>query len=380
MKLSKGFLLLLWGEIMKNTFGSSVSLTIFGESHGKAIGAVLDGLAPGIKIDENYIAAKMSQRRAYGKISTARHEEDEVEILSGVYKGFTTGTPIALVIQNADMHSKDYSSTRSLARPGHADFTGYCKYHGFEDFRGGGHFSGRITAPVVAAGAIVLNALKNKGIYIGTHIKKCAGVSDRCFEEYKNDIISLDGKIFSVLDENKEIEMKSAIEKAAECKDSVGGVLETAVYGIPAGVGEPWFDSIESVISHALFGMPAVKGIEFGKGFEFADMTGSKANDPFVFESGKISTLTNNNGGINGGISNGMPIVFRTAVKPTPSIFQKQNTVDFINNSNAEIELRGRHDPCIVHRAAVVQDSLTALVIADMLSLRFGTDFLGSDK
>ena len=172
--------------------------------------------------------------------------------------------------------------------------------------------------------------------------------------------------------------MKSAIEKAAENKDSVGGVLETAVYGIPTGIGEPWFDSLESVISHAVFGMPAVKGIEFGRGFDLADMLGSKANDPFVCENGKISTLTNNNGGINGGISNGMPIIFRTAVKPTPSIFQKQTTVDFIKSENAEIELNGRHDPCIVHRACVVQDSLTALVVADMLALRFGTDYLAT--
>lgn len=365
---------------MKNTFGSSVSLTLFGESHGNAIGAVLDGIAPGIKINEEYIAKKMSQRMAYGKISTARHEEDKVEIVSGVYGGFTTGTPIALIIKNADMHSKDYSATRSLARPGHADFTAYCKYHGYEDFRGGGHFSGRITAPVVAAGAILLDALKNKGIYIGTHIKKCAGVQDRDFEDIKSDLISIDGKIFSVLDENKESEMKSAIEAAAENKDSVGGVLETAVMGVPAGVGEPWFDSLESNISHAIFGMPAVKGIEFGAGFGFADMTGSKANDGFVCESGKISTSTNNNAGINGGISNGMPIIFRTAIKPTPSIFQKQNTADFINKVNTEIELQGRHDPCILHRAAVVQDSLTALVIADLLALRFGTDFIGSEK
>ncbi len=365
---------------MKNTFGSSVSLTLFGESHGTAIGAVLDGLAPGIKIDEDYIATKMSQRRAYGKISTPRHEEDKVEIVSGVFEGYTTGTPIALIIKNDDTHSKDYSATRSLARPGHADFTAYCKYHGFEDYRGGGHFSGRITASVVGAGAILLSALRNKGIYIGTHIKKCAGVQDRDFDDIKNDIISIDGKVFSVLDEKKENEMKSAIEKAAENKDSVGGVLETAVWGLPAGVGEPWFDSLESVISHAIFGMPAVKGIEFGKGFGFADMTGSNANDPFNCDNGKISTATNNNAGINGGISNGMPIIFRTAIKPTPSIFRKQNTVDFINMENSEIELRGRHDPCIVHRAAVVQDSLTALVIADMLSLRFGTDYLGCDK
>lgn len=361
---------------MKNTFGSSVSLTLFGESHGEAIGAVLDGLAPGIKIDEEYIAKKMQQRMPYGKISTARHEEDKVEIVSGVYNGFTTGTPIALIIKNADMHSKDYSSTRYLARPGHADFTAYCKYHGFEDFRGGGHFSGRITAPVVAAGAILLGALQEKDIYIGTHIKKCAGISDRDFDDIKSDLIAVDDKIFSVLDTGKANEMKSAIEKAAENKDSVGGVLETAVFGIPAGVGEPWFDSLESMISHVVFGMPAVKGIEFGSGFEFSDMLGSQANDPFVCENGKISTLTNNNGGINGGISNGMPVIFRTAVKPTPSIFQKQTTVDFIKGENAEIELKGRHDPCIVHRACVVQDSLTALVVADMLALRFGTDYL----
>lgn len=364
---------------MKNTFGSSVSLTVFGESHGAAIGAVLDGVAPGIRVDEEYINKKISQRMPYGKISTARHEEDKVEILSGVYNGFTTGTPIAIIIKNDDTHSKDYSATRELARPGHADFTAFEKYHGFEDFRGGGHFSGRITAPIVAAGAVLLSALKEKGIFIGTHIKKCAGVFDRDFDDVKNDIISIDNQIFSVLDSEKEKLMKTAIEKAAENKDSVGGILETAIYGLPTGVGEPWFDSLESVISHAIFGMPAVKGIEFGKGFEFADMRGSEANDAFIIKNGKIKTTSNNNAGINGGITNGMPVIFRTAIKPTPSIFQKQNTVNFIKNQNAEIELKGRHDPCIVHRASVVQDSLTALAVADMLALRFGTDYIGRD-
>ena len=364
---------------MKNTFGSSVSLTVFGESHGAAIGAVLDGVAPGIKVDEEYINKKISQRMPYGKISTARHEEDKVEILSGVYNGFTTGTPIAIIIKNNDTHSKDYSATRELARPGHADFTAFEKYHGFEDFRGGGHFSGRITAPIVAAGAILLSALQKKGIYIGTHIKKCAGVSVRDFGDIKNDIIEIDNKIFSVLDSEKEALMKFEIEKAAECKDSVGGILETAVYGLPTGVGEPWFDSLESMLSHAIFGMPAVKGIEFGKGFEFADMMGSEANDAFIIENGNIKTSSNNNAGINGGITNGMPVIFRTAIKPTPSIFQKQSTVNFIKNQDAEIELKGRHDPCIVHRASVVQDSLTALAVADMLALRFGTDYIGSD-
>ncbi len=364
---------------MKNTFGSSVSLTVFGESHGEAIGTVLDGLAPGIKVNTEYIEKKMRQRMPYGKISTARHEKDEVEIVSGVYNGYTTGTPIALIIKNGNTRSKDYSLTRSLARPGHADFTAYCKYHGFEDFRGGGHFSGRITAPVVAAGAILLDALKNKGIYIGTHIKRCAGISDRDFDDIDSDINVLDDKLFSVLDADKENEMKSAIEKAAADKDSVGGILETAVSGMPAGVGEPWFDSLESIISHVMFAMPAVKGIEFGKGFGFADMFGSQANDPFAVKDGFVVTKTNNNAGINGGISNGMPIIFRTVIKPTASIFKKQDTVDFIKNENAEIELQGRHDPCIVHRAAVVQDSLTALAVADMLALRFGTDYIGSD-
>lgn len=365
---------------VKNTFGTSVSLTLFGESHGTAIGAVLDGIAPGIKIDSSYIQKKMNQRMPYGKISTARREEDKVEFVSGVYNGFTTGTPLTIIIKNGDTKSKDYSLTRSLARPGHADYTAFCKYHGYEDFRGGGHFSGRITAPVVAAGAVLLDTLKMKGIYIGTHIKKCAGVCDRDFNNIKDDILLIDNKIFSVLDEEKEDKMNSAIENAAENKDSVGGVLETAVFGLPKGLGEPWFDSLESLIAHALFGMPAVKGIEFGKGFDFADMFGSCANDPFTVENGDVVTATNNNAGINGGITNGMPVIFRTAIKPTPSIFRKQDTVDFFENKCSQIELQGRHDPCVVHRASVVQDSLTALVIADLLAQRFGTDFIGSDK
>ncbi len=359
---------------MKNTFGNALSVTLFGESHGTAIGAVIDGLAPGIKIDEEFIKKQMNKRRAYGKISTPRHEEDTVEIISGVFGGFTEGTPVTLLIKNQNTRGGDYE--RNAARPGHADYTAYCKYHGYEDFRGGGHFSGRLTAPLVAAGAIVLSALNNKGIYIGTHIKKCAGVEDKSFDNITDDIKSLDGKIFSVLDEEAESRMKANIEKAAEEGDSVGGILETAITGLPAGAGEPWFDSFESVISHGIFSIPAVKGIEFGLGFGFADAKGSQANDPIMYDGENVITATNNNAGINGGVTNGMPVVFRTVIKPTPSIFKEQNTIDFIKKENTTLSLKGRHDPCIVHRASVVQTSVTALAAADLLVQRFGTDYL----
>lgn len=359
---------------MKNTFGNALSVTLFGESHGEAIGAVVDGLAPGIEIDENFIKKQMDKRRAYGKISTARQEEDRVEILSGVFEGRTTGTPLALMIKNQNTRSGDYQ--RNAARPSHADYTAYCKYHGFEDYRGGGHFSGRITAPLVAAGAIALDALRKKGIIIGTHIKKCAGIEDRDFGDIKEDINYLDDKIFSVLAPEAAEKMQKNIEKAAEEGDSVGGVLETAIDGLPAGVGEPWFDSFESMLSHGIFSIPAVKGIEFGAGFGFSDMKGSEANDPLRYSDGKVITQTNNNAGINGGITNGMPVIFRTAVKPTPSIFKGQNTIDFIDEENTVLSLKGRHDPCIVHRAAVVQTSVAALVTADLLTQRYGTDFL----
>ncbi len=363
---------------MKNTFGNALSVTLFGESHGAEIGAVIDGLAPGIKIDTDYIKKQMNKRRAYGKISTGRQEEDAVEIVSGVFEGFTTGTPLTLIIKNQNTRSGDYQ--RSAARPSHADYTGYCKYHGFEDYRGGGHFSGRLTAPLVAAGAIVSYALKNKGIFIGTHIKKCAGISDRNFENLAEDSENLDGKIFAVLDDDSAEKMKEKIEQIANEKDSVGGILETAITGLPAGVGEPWFDSFESMISHGIFSIPAVKGIEFGAGFSLADMLGSEANDPLKYDGEKVISLTNNNAGINGGITNGMPVIFRTVIKPTPSIFKEQQTVDFINKTDTVLELKGRHDPCIVHRAAVVQSSVAALAAADLLTQRFGTDYLGEDR
>ena len=361
---------------MKNTFGNNISVTLFGESHGEAIGAVIDGLPAGIKVDEDFIRHQLSLRRPVGKISTPRHEADEVRFLSGIFNGHTTGTSIAIVIENTNTHSADYASTRFLARPGHADYTAYCKYKGYEDYRGGGHFSGRITAALVAAGAVIMSALKDKGVEIGTHISHIHGVCDREFVNINDDIRALSDKEFAVLDADVEAKMKCEITAAREKGDSVGGVLETAVIGIPAGVGEPWFDSLEGVLSHILFSVPAVKGVEFGRGFDISKLYGSEANDPFRMENGKVITETNNNGGINGGISNGMPIVFRCAVKPTPTIFREQNTVDFEKNENAVLSMGGRHDPCIVHRARVVVDSVTAIALADMLVTKFGTDWL----
>ena len=370
---------------MKNTFGNSVALTLFGESHGSEIGAVLDGLAPGIAIDEAFIAHQLDLRRPAGTISTARHEADAFRIVSGVFEGKTTGTPLTILIPNSAQSSKDYAATRALARPGHADYTAFAKYHGFEDYRGGGHFSGRVTAPLVAAGAICLSALQAHGIYVGTHIAQCGNAHDEAFsadaDALKKQICELNGRIFATLSEHAAQAMQQEIEKVAAMNDSVGGVLETAVVGMPAGVGEPWFDSLESLLSHGLFSIPAVKGVEFGAGFDLTCSTGSVFNDAFrMTENGRVITTTNHNGGINGGISNGMPLQFRCAVKPTPSIFKPQETVDFLSGKNATLTIQGRHDPAIIHRARVVVDSVVALVLCDALALRFGTDWLGDQK
>ena len=362
---------------MKDTFGQSVSITLAGESHGPAIVTILSGMAPGIPVDEEFIAKQLTKRRPSGAISTARQEEDKFEILSGVFNGFTTGTPIAILIRNENTKSKDYSEISVTARPGHADYSAQCKYHGFQDFRGGGHFSGRITAGIVAAGAICASALSKKGIKIGTHIAECAGIPGGKFENIEEDIDSLNEKLFAVLDEEQGKKMEEAILLAKSEQDSVGGILETAITGIPAGIGEPYFDSIESQLSHMLFSIPAVKGVEFGSGFDFAKMRGSEANDSFrIDESGKVYTKTNHNGGINGGISNGMPIIFRSAIKPTPSISIEQETIDFSKSENKNFIITGRHDPAIIHRARVVVDSAAAIVICDILAQRFGTDWL----
>lgn len=361
---------------MKNTFGCSVAITLFGESHGEYIGAVIDGLAPGIKIDREYIANMLTLRRPNGKISTPRKEADNFMIVSGVVNDTATGTPITVLIPNENVKSGDYAEMKTVARPSHADYTAECKYHGYQDSRGGGHFSGRITAALVAAGAICKCALEQKGIFIGTHVKKCAGISDRDFSDIPDDINCLSKKTFAVLDEASGEKMREAILSAASDGDSVGGVLETAIVGVPEGVGEPWFDTVESMLSHMMFSIPAVKGIEFGAGFAICDMLGSEANDPIRMDGGRAVTVTNNNGGINGGITNGMPIIFRTAIKPTPTIFKPQETIDFKTMTNAALEPKGRHDPAIVHRARVVQDAAAAIVLCDALALRFGTDYL----
>ncbi|MBQ9468248.1 MAG: chorismate synthase [Clostridia bacterium] len=365
---------------MKNVFGDALTVTLFGESHGQAIGAVLDGLAPGIPVDEEIIAHKLFLRRPYGALGTARREKDGFSILSGVYNGFTTGTPLTIVIPNGDTRSKDYEALHGIARPGHCDYAAHEKYHGFEDDRGGGHFSGRLTAALVAAGAIAGSALSLRGVMIGTHILSLHGVVDRGFADYAEDIGMLDKLLFPVLDEEKAEKMKEEIAKAAEARDSVGGILETALTGLPAGLGEPFFDSVESKLAHALFSIPGIKGVEFGCGFGFSSLYGSEANDAFEMKNGRVITATNRNGGINGGLTNGMPLIFRCAVKPTPSIGKEQKTVDFIKGENTVVAVAGRHDPAIVHRARAVVDALTALVLYDLYAGRYGTDFFGGKR
>ena len=365
---------------MKNTFGNNLTVTLFGESHGPAVGCVIDGLAPGIKIDMENVRHCLMQRAARGDISTPRQEADEVEILSGVKDLTTEGTPVCLIIKNTTKISSAYSALENTPRPSHADYTAEMKYHGYQDKAGGGHFSGRLTAPLVAAGAIVRQALLALGIKIGTHIKELHGVADRAFYDLPRDIDEINEQSFPALDKGKAELMKKEIIKAKEAYDSVGGILETAIIGMPAGVGEPWFDTVEGILSHALFSIPAIKGVEFGDGFAFADMTGSEANDPYAYIDGKIVTTKNSNGGILGGITSGMPILFKTVVKPTPSISQPQNTVDIKALTNTVISVEGRHDPAIIHRARAVVDAVTALALGDLLATRYGTDFLAGGK
>ena len=365
---------------MKNTYGNALTVTVFGESHGAAVGAVIDGISPGIKINGDYIDKKLAMRRPSGKISTARVESDNYAILSGVFNGYTTGTPITVVIPNENTKSCDYSKLKVLPRPSHADFSAECKYHGFQDYRGGGHFSGRVTAALVTAGAIISNALESLGIKIGTHISRLHGISDRGFENLDDDINLLSETNFPVLSPEKAEEMHREIELARSMGDSVGGILESVITGIPAGVGEPWFDSAESMISHILFSIGGIKGVEFGAGFSLADMLGSEANDPFVVKDGSIQTKTNKSGGINGGITNGMPIIVRSAVKPTPSIYKEQTTVNLSSMKEETQRIEGRHDPAIIHRARAVVDATLAIAVADMLTVRFGSDFLAKGK
>lgn len=354
--------------------GKNVTIALYGESHCPSMGIVIDGLASGIKLDLEDIQLQLEKRKAKGKISTQRHEEDDFLITSGYFNGYTTGTPLHIAIDNKNMKSKDYHP--ELLRPSHADYTAYLKYEGYQDYRGGGHFSGRLTAPIVAAGAIAAQILRKKGILIGTHIKQCQDIHDREFHDYEQDIKTCNTLDFAVLDENKQKEMIQLIEKTAAAKDSVGGILETCVLNFPQGVGEPFFHSIESQLSSYLFSIPAVKGVEFGLGFDFVNYNGSQVNDAWQIEEGKITAKTNNNAGINGGISNGMPILFRCVIKPTASIFQPQQTVNFDTKENTPLELQGRHDPAIFHRARVVVDAMTALCLLDLCVEKYGTDWM----
>lgn len=345
---------------------------MFGESHGAGVGVVLDGLCAGLDVNDESIKTALALRAPSMSTDTARHERDAYQILSGVFNGKTTGSPLCLFIPNENTDSKAYEY--GVARPSHADYTAFCKYGGFEDYRGGGHFSGRVTAGIVAVGAILKDALKRLGVTIGTHILECANVRDNEFNDIKNEVLTLDCVKFPVLNEEKGKQMIAKIEDAKANLDSVGGITQTAIVGIPSGVGEPMFDSVEGMLSHAMFVIGGVKGIEFGKGFEMSGMLGSEANDAFAIKDGKIVTSTNNNGGINGGITNGMPVVFNLAIKPTPSIAKKQNTVDFEVGKETQIEIVGRHDPAIVRRICPVVNSVSALVVCDLLAQRFGTD------
>lgn len=361
---------------MKNTFGHHISVTLFGESHGPSVGVVIDGIAPGLAVNEEAIAAELTRRRPAGDVATARQEIDRFVIESGVFNGKTTGTPICIRIPNEDVQSADYVAVARMARPGHADMAAHYKYHGFEDYRGGGHFSGRVTAALVAAAGIVIPALEKKGVRIGTHVQRLGGVEDRPFEDVERDFPSLRTN-FPVLSDEAKAAMTDRILCAKADGDSVGGVLETMVIGLPAGVGEPWFDTMEGMLSHALFSIPAIKGVEFGDGFALAELCGSQANDAWHMD-GKPCTFTNHNGGVNGGITNGMPLVFRCAVKPTPTIAKTQETISVGENVAGVLHSSGRHDPCIVHRAAAVVDAVTALTLCDLLVGRYGTDWLNT--
>ncbi len=353
---------------MSCNFGEKVKITIFGQSHSDAIGVVIDGLPAGKKLDMEKISFFMS-RRAPGKnkFSTPRKEGDVPEILSGLVDGVTCGAPLCAVIRNSDTRSKDYENLRTVPRPAHSDFTAFFKHNGFNDIRGGGNFSGRLTAPLCFAGAVCMQYLEDKGIKVGAHIERIAGISDCRYDSVNVDFKDVSEKEFPVLCDEKGEEMQTKIEQARLDGDSVGGVIECAVTGLPAGVGEPMFDGVENVISHAVFAIPAIKGIEFGSGFAGSDMTGSENNDAFTVCDGKIITETNNHGGVLGGITSSMPVVFRVAVKPTPSISKAQKSVNLITREEENLVINGRHDPCIVPRAVPCVEAATAVAIMNLM-------------
>ncbi len=350
---------------MENSLGKLFTITSFGESHGKCVGVVIDGCPAGLPLTLEDIQKEVDKRRPGGSVaSTTRAEEDKVEILSGIFNGHTTGAPICLLTWNRDADSSAYERIRFTPRPGHADYTAFVKYGGFNDFRGGGRFSGRITATFVMAGAVAKKLLSTIGVEILAHTIEIGGVRSeiRTFDEIRK-IVELNP--LKCADPEAAKAMLMLIEQARGTNDSLGGTIEGMALNLPAGLGEPVFDTMEGDLAKALFAIPAVKGVEFGAGFSVSGKRGSENNDPFTVRNGQIVTTTNNAGGILGGISNGMPLVLRVAVKPTPSIAQEQETVDMATVINAEVEVKGRHDACIVPRAVPVVESMMAVTLCD---------------
>ncbi len=352
---------------MSADFGTVLRFTVFGESHGAAIGGILSGVPAGTEVDEEKIAFHMARRAPGRRGTTPRKEADKVQFLSGVLNGRAEGSPIAFIIENTNTRSSDYEQHSFLARPSHSDFPAFIKYKGFHDVRGGGHFSGRLTAPLVTAGSIVRTMLEKQGVYIGAHLLKVGQAEDEPFanpqQEELERLWSMPIPVRSIMPERVEQQIKEAAEKG----DSIGASVECAVTGLPAGLGEPFFDSVESVLSHMLFSIPGVKGVVFGDGEKVAESCGSTFNDElYIDESGKVQTKTNHAGGINGGITNGMPLIFKVFMRPTPSIFQPQNTVDLKNGTNSLLRIQGRHDPCIALRAVPVIESVCAFVLCDL--------------
>ena len=356
---------------MASVFGDALRVSVYGESHGTAIGALVDGFPAGEPIDEASLLYFMARRQG-GKnaLSTARKEPDIPKILSGVTDGRTNGFPLCIEIENTNTRSSDYKNLADVPRPSHADYTAYVKWNGQADLRGGGHFSGRLTAPLCAAGGIAKQILGRRGIAVGAHLASVGSIEDKLFPMLPDPQLfdEIAHKDFPTLDDDLGVSMQQEILAAREASDSVGGSVECLITGLPAGLGSPMFDGIENSLARALFGIPAVKGLEFGSGFALAGMRGSEANDPFVInENGVITTETNHSGGIQGGITNGMPVRFRVGFKPTPSIAQTQRSVSLSRRDNTEISIHGRHDPCIVQRAVPVVEAVAALVSLDIL-------------
>ena len=352
---------------MSSTYGEHLKLSIFGQSHAPAIGMTLDGIPAGLPVDLEALQAFLN-RRAPGQndYSTPRKEEDRPEFLSGVLNGFTCGAPLTAIIRNTNTRSGDYANLKDCPRPGHADYTAQVKYGGYQDTAGGGHFSGRLTAPLCIAGGLCKQWLEAKGIRVGAHIAAIAGIEDEAFDP-RSPRLDAVGTDFPVLNPKAGEKMREAVAAARMDLDSVGGVIECAITGLPAGLGEPMFGGVEGRIAQIVYGIPAVKGVEFGIGFEAAKLRGSQNNDPFRMENGNVVTATNHCGGILGGITNGMPLLFRAAIKPTPSISQVQRSVSLSRGENQELIVKGRHDPCIVPRAVPVVEAAAAIAIFDLL-------------